>query len=187
MSSNIKINRLCQNCGNEFVAKTTTTLYCSRRCNSVAYKAKIREAKIEQSNIETLQTKNKTITELNSKDFLSITETCKLIGISRRTVYRMIARGELNIGKAGKRTIIRRSDLEQVLFDTPQDIIIHPIKESNTIQYDILDCYTLTEVQSKYGVSESTLQNIIKRNEIPKIKKGWFAYVPKITIDRLLS
>ena len=72
MSSNIKINRLCQNCGDEFVAKTTTTLYCSRRCNNVAYKAKIRGAKIEQSNIETLQTKNKPITELKSKDFLSI-------------------------------------------------------------------------------------------------------------------
>jgi excisionase family DNA binding protein len=57
--------------------------------------------------------------ELKEKPFLSIAETCKLIGISRRTVYRMLERGELVAGKAGKRTIIRRSDLDK-LFDQPR-------------------------------------------------------------------
>src|SRR5207245_2806849 len=44
---------------------------------------------------------------------------CKLIGISRRTVYRMLERGELIAGKAGKRTILRRSDLDK-LFEQPR-------------------------------------------------------------------
>ena len=52
--------------------------------------------------------------------------------------------------------------------------------------FDIKDCYTLTEVQEKYKVSESTVQQLIKRNSIPKIKKGWYAYVPKQIIDELL-
>ncbi len=185
MSSNIEVQRICQHCGNEFTARTTTTLYCSHRCNSVAYKAKIRTGKVEVSNKETQRIKTQPIEELKAKSFLSIADTCKLIGISRRTVYRMIERGELITGKAGKRTIIRRSDLEQLLFE--QHRTVTPPPETKPVQFDIADCYTLTEVQSKYGISETAVQNLIKRNSIPKLKKGWFAYVPKTVIDKLLS
>jgi excisionase family DNA binding protein len=187
MSSNIKIHRICQHCGNEFTARTTTTLYCSHRCNSAAYKAKQRAGKVEQSNKETQRIKSQTIDELKAKAFLSIADTCKLIGISRRTVYRMIERGELITGKAGKRTIIRRSDLEQLLFEQPRTVAPQPEKQPEQMQFDISECYNLTEVQSKYGISEKALHDIIKRNSIPKIKKGWFAYVPKTVIDKLLS
>lgn len=41
--------------------------------------------------------------------------------------------------------------------------------------FEITACYTLTEVQEKYRISESTLQQLIKRNSIPEIKKGWRA------------
>ena len=58
--------------------------------------------------------------ELKEKPFLSISETCKLIGISRRTVYRMLERGELIAGKAGKRTILRRSDLDKLFDQAPR-------------------------------------------------------------------
>jgi len=198
MSSNIKVQRICQHCGNEFTARTTTTLYCTHRCNSSAYKAKLRVNKVEQSNKETKRIKNQPIEQLKAKAFLSIADTCLLIGISRRTVYRMIERGDLITGKAGKRTIIRRSDLEQLIFEKPRTVTPQPKEnaepqkqEVNNLSkgggFKIADCYNLTEVQSKYGISESTLQNLIKRNNIPKIKKGWFAYVPKTIIDKLLS
>ena len=183
----LKVQRICQQCGNEFTARTTTTQYCSPRCNSAGYKAKLRAEKIEQSNKETQRIKNQPIEQLKAKAFLSIADTCKLIGISRRTVYRMIERGELIIGKAGKRTIIRRSDLEQLLFEQPRNIEQQPEKKPEQKQFDISDYYNLTEVKEKFSVSETTVQNLIKRNSIPKIKKGWFAYVPKTVIDKLLS
>lgn len=183
MSSNIQVQRICQHCGKEFTARTTVTQYCSDTCSKRAYKARLKVSKIEASNKETQRIKNQPIEELKAKAFLSIAETCKLIGISRRTVYRMIERGELITGKAGKRTIIRRSDLEQLLFEQPQPVTPQPEQR----QFDISDCYNLTEVQSKYGISETAIQNLIKRNSIPKIKKGWFAYVPKTVIDKLLS
>jgi DNA-binding Lrp family transcriptional regulator len=56
-----------------------------------------------------------------------------------------------------------------------------------TSDFDISNCYNLSEVNKKYGISETALQNLIKRFEIPKIKKGWYAYVPKKIIDTLLS
>ena len=54
-------------------------------------------------------------------------------------------------------------------------------------QSDISECYNLAEVQNKYGISEKALHDIIKRNNIPKIKKGWYSYVPKTFIDELFK
>jgi excisionase family DNA binding protein len=187
MSSNIEVQRICQHCGNDFTARTTTTLYCSHRCNSAAYKAKQRAVKLEQSNRETQRLKNQSIEQLNAKAFLSIAETCKLIGISRRTVYRMIERGELITGKAGTRTIIRRSDLEQLLFEKPRTSTLQPESQHERKQFDISECYTTEQVRGKYNISESGLRGLIIKHNIPKFRKGWFAYVPKTVIDNLLS
>jgi excisionase family DNA binding protein len=66
------------------------------------------------SNQETRQTISKPFEELNAKPYLSIPETCQLLGVSRRTLYRMMERGNLRIGKMGARTIIRRSDIENL-------------------------------------------------------------------------
>ena len=187
MSSNIELQRICQHCGNEFTARTTTTMYCSHRCNSAAYKAKQRSVKVEASNKQTHQIRTQPIEELKSKVFLSIAETCKLIGISRRTVYRMIERNDLTTGKAGKRTIIRRSDLEQLLFEKPEQIKQVPESNPEPKQYEISECYNMAEIQNKFRISEKALYDTIKRNGIPKIKKGRFAYVPKIVIDKILS
>jgi len=187
MSSNIKIQRICKYCNNEFTARTTVTQYCSDTCSKRAYKARLKVSKIEASNNQTQQIKNQPIEELKAKAFLSIADTCKLIGISRRTVYRMIERGELITGKAGKRTIIRRSDLEQLLFKQPRAEKPESPNQPEQMPFGISECYNLTEVESKYGISETALQNLIKRNGIPKIKKGRFAYVPKAVIDKLLS
>jgi excisionase family DNA binding protein len=197
MSSNIKIQRICQHCGNEFTARTTTTLYCSHRCNSAAYKAKQRAGKVEQSNKETQRIKSQPIEELKAKEFLSVTQVSKLIGCSRQNVYNLINTGKLKATNILlKKTIVKRSDLDKLFKEPanrtqPEGIPETQKQELNKwVQaggFDIADCYNLTEVQSKYGISETALQNLIKRNSIPKIKKGWFAYVPKTVIDKLLS
>ena len=45
MSTNIKIPKFCQFCGQAFVAQTTTTRYCSHKCNSRHYKQIKKEEK----------------------------------------------------------------------------------------------------------------------------------------------
>jgi predicted transcriptional regulator len=62
-------------------------------CNRRAYKAQVKASKIEASNTQTRQIRTQHIEDLKEKAFLSIADTCKLIGISRRTVYRMIEKG----------------------------------------------------------------------------------------------
>lgn len=197
MSSNIQVQRICQHCGNEFTARTTTTLYCSHRCNSAAYKAKQRAGKVEQSNKETQRIKNQPIEELKAREFLTVTQVSKLIGCSRQNVYNLINTGKLKATNILlKKTIVKRSDLDKLFKEPTNRTQPEGIPETqkqelnNWVQaggFDIADCYNLTEVQDKYGISETALQNLIKRNSIPKIKKGWFAYVPKTVIDKLLS
>jgi excisionase family DNA binding protein len=94
-------------------------MYCSHGCNSAAFKQKVRTRRVKQSNKETQRLKNQRFEELKAKVFMSITDTCKLIGISRRTVFRMIELGDLITAQSGKRTIISRSVLEQLLFKQP--------------------------------------------------------------------
>lgn len=182
MSSNIKIQRVCQHCGNEYTARTTVTQYCSNACSRRAYKARIRNLKIENSNKETRQIKEKPVEELKAKEFLTVPDVAALLNCSVRLVYNYIESGKLKAVNLSQRmTRVKRSDLDQ-LFEQPQ-----PQKAPEPIQYKIADCYKLTEVQNKYGISEKALYDVIKRNRIPKIKKGWFAYVPKTEIDNILS
>lgn len=187
MSSNIKVKRICQYCYNEFTARTTTTLYCSHRCNSAAYKAKIRAAKVEISNKETHRIKTQPIEELKSKEFLTVSEFARLINCSVRSAYYYIESGTIKAVNLGQRlTRIKRSEIDK-LFEEHQPITVQCNNLPEQKQFNISDCYTLSLVQSKYSISETALQNLIKRNNIPKIKMGKFAYVPKNEIDKLLS
>ena len=197
MSSNIKIQRICQHCGNEFTARTTVTQYCSSNCSKRAYKARLKGSKIEASNKQTRQIKNQPIDELKAREFLTVTQVSKLIGCSRQNVYSLINTGKLKATNILlKKTIIKRTDLDKLFKEPASQTKPEGIPETQKQElnewvqaggFDISDCYNLAEVQSKYGISETALQNLIKRNNIPKIKKGWFAYVPKTVIDKLLS
>ena len=183
MSSNIQVQRICQHCGEEFTARTTVTQYCSDTCSKRAYKARLKVSKIEASNKQTQRIKNQPIEELKAKEFLTVREVARLLNCSVRSAYYYIESGTIKAVNLGQRiTRVKHSEIDK-LFEQPQPIIPQPEQK----QFDISDCYNLTEVQDKYGISETALQNLIKRNSIPKIKKGWFAYVPKTVIDKLLS
>lgn len=55
MSSNIKVERICEWCGNRFMAQTTVTRFCSKRCAEHSYKERMRQKKMALSNQETSQ------------------------------------------------------------------------------------------------------------------------------------
>lgn len=203
MSSNIQTKRICQYCGKEFTAKTTTTAYCSHRCNSLAYKEKIRADKIKQSNNETSQirvskdirpVKTKSIAELKEKEFLTVKEVSMIINCSRQNVYKLIKSGKLKATNLLiKKTLVRRSDIDK-LFSNDSGIELIPQQQKIDLQkweqagfYKITDCYTLAEIKNKYGISESAIYSIIRRENIPTIKKGWFVYVPKNLIDDIFN
>ncbi len=127
MSSNISIPKTCTFCGKTFIAKTTSTKYCSHTCNSRHYKQKVKDDKIQNSLVEhqqtmqsvqtlqtlqTLQTGN--ADSLITKSFLSIEDAVRLVGVSRWTINRMIKRGELQIHKFGRKKIIQRKQIDKL-------------------------------------------------------------------------
>ncbi|MFC5270037.1 helix-turn-helix domain-containing protein [Adhaeribacter terreus] len=193
MSSNIQIQRVCQHCGNEFTAKTTVTKFCGDVCAKRAYKARQKAGKIEASNRETKRRKSQPIEDLKAKEFLTVSMAAQFMNCSRQNVYKLIKSGKIRATNILlKKTLIRRTELEQLMKEPPQPEAIpetqkQEIETWKASQLDIAECYTLTEIQSKYGISEKALSELIKRNSIPKLKKGWFAYVPKVIIDKLLN
>jgi excisionase family DNA binding protein len=118
MSSNIRIERICQYCGKDFIARTTVTQCCSDACAKRLYKSRKKQEKVEASHEQTKAIREEPAAALNAKEFLSITETCQLMGLSRWTVWRAINSNKLPGVKVGRRTIIKRSHLDQ-LFEQP--------------------------------------------------------------------
>lgn len=119
MSSKIQIQRICEYCGKEFTAQTTVTRFCSHKCNSRAYKLKVKELKVGKSNEETNQQKILTASDvqlevIKQKDFLSIKEAYTLLGVSERTFYRLMKEGTIPATKLGGRTIIKRSVIDNL-------------------------------------------------------------------------
>lgn len=188
MSSNIRINRVCQHCGSDFVAKTTATLYCSKKCNSAAYKAKVRMEKIEASNLQTVKAKQAPIETLKTKEFLTVKDVAALLNCSRRSAYRMVSTGVIpSLQLSERKTIIRRSDIDN-LFDQQINNSSKPEQQVVEVpEYQIKDCYTLKEIETTYGLADRVVYELIKRNKIPKIIKGRYTYVPKQLIDTILN
>jgi hypothetical protein len=95
MSSYIRTTRVCETCKKEFEAKTTTTRFCSKPCNTKAYKDGIRRGKIETATHELEILKASKHVALNEKPFLTIKEACVLLCIGKTNLYEHIKNGKL--------------------------------------------------------------------------------------------
>lgn len=188
MSSNISVYRICGFCGFEFVAHKTTTKYCSLKCSSKDYKRRLKNQKIESSNLQTIKIKNQPLIDLKDKEFLNVKQLGLLLGFSAKTVYRLINAKTINTYNFSKRKIlIKRSDIN-ALFEVPQtgfEIVIRSIEKRKNDE--IKDCYTITEIQKKFNISNGVLYNLIKRNNISKFLQGKFTYVAKKDIEAFIK
>ncbi|MEJ0055406.1 MAG: helix-turn-helix domain-containing protein [Bacteroidota bacterium] len=66
------------------------------------------------SDRETLVAAEKLVNDLKEKDYLSLAETSKLLGISRMTLHRQIKAGRVKIKRFGRRVIVSKKQLEQI-------------------------------------------------------------------------
>ena len=121
MSTRISIPKICQHCGNSFIARTTVTKYCGDNCAKRAYKKRKRDEKIQASIEETKQQmqgmqipQTMQTQDILTKQYLSVQEAANLLGASRWTIQRMIKRDQLKSAKLGRRTIIARSEIDNL-------------------------------------------------------------------------
>ena len=117
MSSNISIKRICEHCRQVFNAKTTVTRYCSHSCNSKAHKLRIKQLKIQQSHQDTqsfAQNHNEQlarVVHLAEKLTLDVKELSSLLGLSQRTVFRLLQNPGFPRIKVGRRLLFRKDQV----------------------------------------------------------------------------
>lgn len=187
MSSNIRVNRICQHCGIEFEARTTVTKFCTLQCARTSYKKSLRSKKVDSSNQQVKAIKEKPLEELKSKEFLTVRDAAKLLKSSRQTIYNLINAGHIHaVNIKLKKTLIQRKEIDK-LFVMPEAAVPKIKAEQKSSKIRLTECYKISEVQKKFNISEKALYDLIKREAVPKLRKGSYAYVPKERIDKLLS
>lgn len=155
-----RIQKICEYCGNTFMAHRMTTRYCSHRCNSRDYKKRKKEEALQQVKEHTQnEIEQKTIQPLNEKEILNVAEAAIFIGVCRQTVYNMIHSGVLKAAQITERlSLIRRKDIE-ALFDNPEPYKARPARTRTPIS----ELYTVAEIKEKYKVNESWIFIVAKK------------------------
>jgi excisionase family DNA binding protein len=119
MSSNIRIERVCEFCKCKFVARTTKTKFCSHRCSSRSWKHAARHEKIEIAKVEaTISGKIRTTVnfpDLVGKELLTITEASALLNITHVTLRRWIKESRIVSSRIGKKHLIKREYLDALI------------------------------------------------------------------------
>ena len=182
MSSNIKVERICEWCGNKFIDQTTVTRFCCKRCAEHSYKERLRQKKMAVSNQETAQSNIK----WRDKDYLTPTQAAELLGIGRMSIYRYIRNGKIKVVRFARKTLISKADI-QAMFDflTPKESTsTEPAEKKSKSLYDF---YTRADIREKYGVKDSWIYKVVAENNVPKTIIRGKAYFSKSHIDRLFS
>ncbi len=196
MSSNIKIKKFCKHCGVEFITRTMTTKYCCHRCNQRAYKANVRELRLQLSKtdpqIEVKQSKPKqnpdTYFDIKTLDYLTVREAAVLLKCDRRTVYRLIKSGGLPAGNLSIRRIrILKKDIDALFIIQKESVQSNNISEKDLEWTPLKDCFTIGQILKEYDLSETSLRSLIKRHNIHKFQKGKFVYIPRKLIEPILE
>jgi excisionase family DNA binding protein len=129
MTTNVRLSKSCEHCGEEFIAKTLYTRYCSHLCNRRHYKIVKREKELEIAtkleeekkrglDSKTVNSENQDplqIETIQAKEFLSVSETAQYLGVSRRTVERAISSGKLPVHRFNRRIIISKLHIKNLL------------------------------------------------------------------------
>ena len=176
MSSNIEIQKKCKWCGQIFIARKTSTNYCSHKCNNAAYKERIRQERIATYQKEiSINTEE---TSIENKEFYTPPEVAKLLGISRASIYRYMAENIIKAVQFKGKTLVRRKDIELLFENAAEYKKRIPIEKA-----PITDFYTTAEVKEKYHVNESWIFAIAKKHGIPRTSNRGKTYWSKKHID----
>ena len=179
-SAKFEISRECKFCGNLFLVKTITSIYCSPRCSKSAYAKKRKVENIKKLKIE------KALKISNEEEYISVADAVALYDVSRDTIYRLIRSEKITKYNLGKRlTKVYRKDLAELFDLKPITETITAKKEVKTYRLEKEDCYSIGDITKKYGISETSVYTHIRKYGIPTRQLGKSVYAPKAEIDNI--
>ena len=175
----MEVRKICQWCGKPFIAKKTTTCYCSHQCSNLGYKERIRERKRELKKMqELLQPKQAS----EGQDFFSFAQAAKLMGVTRQYIYKLVKENKLRASRiSGKKSLIRRADIELMLKTKPYE----SIKPKDDV--DITEYYTAEQIAEKYKVNTKWVWTYTREHDVPKVRIRQFNYYSKKHIDAIFA
>ena len=175
----MEVRKICQWCGKPFIAKKTTTCYCSHQCSNLGYKERIRERKRELKKMqELLQPKQAS----EGQDFFSFAQAAKLMGVTRQYIYKLVKENKLRASRiSGKKSLIRRADIELMLKTKPYE----SIKPKDDV--DITEYYTAEQIAEKYKVNTKWVWTYTREHDVLKVKIRQFNYYSKKHIDAIFA
>ena len=124
MSSNIRLKKVCQDCGNLFTAKTTVTKFCSDDCAKRNYKKRKREASIKLSNETTSDEITRRVDGVATtvekeggtpKSLIDLEELSAITSLSIRTLFRLMQNRRFPRLKIGNRLLFKKDDVLEYL------------------------------------------------------------------------
>jgi excisionase family DNA binding protein len=178
-AAKFQIMRKCSICGNEFIAKTIESYYCSSACSKIAWKRRKAEEKKQQLLDEIV----KTIP--HDKEMITIPEAFALFGVSRETIYRLIRKGVLSkINSGVRKTHVSKTELMK-LYPFRESPLAKSKPVTKLYNLEPENCYTIGEIADKYHLNDTTVYLHIRKYSIPTRQIGNFVYVPKKEIDEL--
>lgn len=112
------------------------------------------------------------------QDFFSFAQAAKLMGVTRQYIYKLVKESKLRASRiSGKKSIIRRADIELMMKTKPYERIMP--KED----FDITEYYTAEEIAEKYKVNAKWVWTYTRQHKVPKVKIRQFNYYSKKHID----
>ena len=135
--------------------------YAKNECRQQSHKLKFRK-------LTQVQKTERIIEDIKEKEYLSFSETGRLLGLSRQAIYTMVKAGHLKASKISSRlSFIRRTDIDAMLQNKPYQYRM----PKDTIP--ITDFYTTNEIKEKFGVKDSWIFHIAKEHNI------WIFHIAK--------
>lgn len=178
-AAKFEIKRKCLICGQEFMAKTIKSVYCSKQCLNKAYKRRKKE--------EMINLKLDEIVKGIPKDqyYIKVSEAYAMFGISRFTLYRAIHKGTITHINLGTNQIrVNKNELLK-LYPLRKKALAKSEPVAKLYSMEPKDCYTIGEVSEKFNLDDSTVYHHIRKYSIPTRQIGNFVYVPRKEIDNL--
>ena len=184
--SQLKLPKICEQCGKPFEAKTVATRFCSPYCVNKSGREKKRRAKEAEQKQVLLKESIDKIVEIQTRPFISVSEATVLFGISKDTIRRLIKTDKIPAYNLGQR-LTRGSRVHIEAMFTAVDLPDEPEEELVKMHYDKSECYNIAEVSEKFGVSPSTVNKTIRKYSIPRRQIGKYVYVPREQLEQLFS
>lgn len=166
--------------GIEFYAQRRITRFCCKHCNDIAYKKSRRLKLVQKVESEIMYGVSTTTKgeDIRNREYLTINQTMRLLGVSRRSVYNLFYSGALKAYQPSlRKTIIRRAELEAMMDSNPYQ------RRHKQEEQPIVEFYTAVEILEKYGISHAYLYKLANKLNFPRVLKRGTTYWSKKHID----